>query len=229
MNTLFELSNVSFAYKDKKILKNINLNVEQGISVGIAGESGSGKTTLLLLLLRLLYASSGTVSFNGIDLKKMKTNEVKKFRALVQPVFQDPYLSLDPTQKVGSIIAEPLATLHGIYGSSLNVKEEKQKKVLDALHSVGLEDDAVDRLPSAFSGGQRQRIAIARSLITNPSVLIADEAVSALDIVTKIEILKLLQSLRSNKNFTLIFVSHDLGALQSVTDRIIRLKDGGHL
>jgi peptide/nickel transport system ATP-binding protein len=219
--TVFSLSNVSFAYRGANVLKNINLDVRRGERLGIAGESGSGKSTLLSLLLRLSVARKGTVSFYGKPLRDMTKSDVREFRRRVQPVFQDPFLSLDPAQKIESIIAEPLTSLRLVADAS-----ERMDSVIAALESVGLEADALKRRPAAFSGGERQRIAIARALVTNPEVLIADEPVSALDTVTKVEILALLRTLTGNKGFTLIMVSHDLPALADISSRIIVLDAG---
>jgi peptide/nickel transport system ATP-binding protein len=225
--TVFSLSNVFFSYsknakhKRHDALKNINLNVYKGESLGIVGESGSGKTTLLSRLLRLAFAHKGNVSFYGTRLHTMTRAEVKAFRSRVQPVFQDPFLSLDPTQRVENIIGEPLSSLRLVSNA-----DEKRARVIAALESVGLDENVMRRFPIEFSGGQRQRIAIARALVTNPEVLIADEPVSALDIITKIEILSLLHTLQQNKNFTLIMVSHDLPVVADVSSRIIVLDAG---
>jgi peptide/nickel transport system ATP-binding protein len=221
MTTLFELQNVRFSYKKTDALKNITFSVMRGESLGIVGESGSGKTTLLLLLLRLLQAQEGVVTFDGRNLSRLGRDELRNFRRRVQPVFQDPFLSLDPTQRVGSAIAEPLRSLRLAAD-----REERREKVALALQSVGLDEDAARHFPQEFSGGQRQRIAIARALVTNPEVLIADEPVSALDIITKIEILKLLHRLRENQNFTLVMVSHDLPVVADIAERIIVLDQG---
>jgi peptide/nickel transport system ATP-binding protein len=218
---VFELSGVYFGYKEKDVLKNFSLNIFKGESLGIVGESGSGKTTLLSLLLRLNKAQKGSVAFYGSPLEGMTKKEIKTFRSRVQPVFQDPFLSLDPTQRVESIIGEPLTSLKLTAG-----KDEKRARIIAALQSVGMDSDVLGRLPVEFSGGQRQRISIARALVTNPEVLIADEPVSALDIITKIEILKLLHTLKENKDFTLIMVSHDLPVVADVSGRIIMLDHG---
>jgi ABC-type glutathione transport system ATPase component len=218
---IFELSGVSFAYKKKEVLKNVSLAITEGESLGIVGESGSGKTTLLSMLLRLAKPQSGRVSFYGQGLGEIRGRGLRDFRARVQPVFQDPFLSLDPVQKVEGIIAEPLVSL-GLAGT----REERKERILRVLEKVGLEKDALGRRPPEFSGGQRQRIAIARALVTNPEALIADESVSALDIVTKVEILSLLRELKEKGNFTLVFVSHDLQAVADISERIVMLNQG---
>ncbi|MDR3145118.1 MAG: ATP-binding cassette domain-containing protein [Treponema sp.] len=218
---IFELSGVCFAYKEKEVLKNISLDIADGESLGIVGESGSGKTTLLSLLLRLVKARRGNILFSGQPLEELTGKALKDFRARVQPVFQDPFLSLDPAQKVEGIIGEPLISLR-----LTRTKEERKERIRRVLEKVGFGEDAMARRPAEFSGGQRQRIAIARALVTNPEVLIADEAVSALDIITKIEILKLLHELKEKGNFTLVFVSHDLPAVADISERIVVLDRG---
>ncbi|MFP3090433.1 ATP-binding cassette domain-containing protein [Treponema sp. TIM-1] len=218
---IFELSEVCFGYKEKEVLKNISLDIAEGESLGIVGESGSGKTTLLFLLLRLARARKGTLLFYGQSLAEMTGKGLRNFRTRVQPVFQDPFLSLDPAQKVAGIIGEPLVSL-----GLTKTKDEKKERILRALEKVGLGADSMNRRPAEFSGGQRQRIAIARALVTNPEVLIADEAVSALDIITKVEILTLLHALKEGGNFTLIFVSHDLPAVADISERIVVFNRG---
>jgi len=218
---IFELSGVCFAYREKEVLKNINLDITDGENLGIVGESGSGKTTLLFLLLHLAKARRGNILFDGQPLTEMTGKALRNFRTRVQPVFQDPFLSLDPSQKIESIIGEPLVSL-----SLTKTREERKERIRQALEKVGLGEDSMHRRPAEFSGGQRQRIAIARALVTNPEVLIADEAVSALDIITKIEILKLLHDLKQKGNFTLIFVSHDLPAVTDISERIVVLDRG---
>jgi peptide/nickel transport system ATP-binding protein len=218
---VYELAGVCFAYKEKDVLRNINLKVLRGESLGVVGESGSGKTSLLWLLLRLANPRKGAITFCDKTLRDLQGSALKNFRARVQPVFQDPFLSLDPTQRVESIVGEPLSSL-----KLVSDKEEKKARIAAALRQVGLDHDAADRLPGEFSGGQRQRIAIARALVTNPEVLIADEPVSALDIITKIEILKLLHTLKENKNFTLIMVSHDLPVVADISSRIVVIDRG---
>ena len=218
---VFSVSEVSFAYHNKPVLGGLSFDVMRGETLGIAGASGSGKTTLLMLLLRLSVPETGSVAFYGKDLRSMTRAGVKMFRSRVQPVFQDPFLSLDPAQRIENIITEPLVSL-----GLAKTKSECAERAARALAGVGLDADAARRYPAEFSGGQRQRIAIARALVTEPEVLIADEPVSALDIVTKLEILSLLRSLKENNNFTLIMVSHDLPVVAHLCSRLIVLDAG---
>jgi peptide/nickel transport system ATP-binding protein len=218
---VFELEGVNFGYKKKDILKDINLTLKKGESLGIVGESGSGKTTLLLLMLRLAKPQRGSISFFGQPLEAMNRQDIRRFRAKVQPVFQDPYLSLDPSQRIESIVGEPLDSL-----KLVSDKAERRTKIANALERVGIAPDAMRRFPGEFSGGQRQRIAIARALASEPEALIADEPVSALDIITKIEILTLLREIKASRDFTLIFVTHDLPAVAEIASRIAVIDRG---
>ncbi|MDR0527526.1 MAG: ABC transporter ATP-binding protein [Spirochaetaceae bacterium] len=218
---VFELEGVRFGYKNKEILRGINLTLKKGESLGIVGESGSGKTTLLSLLLRLAKPQRGSISFFGQPFEAMNRQDIRSFRARVQPVFQDPYLSLDPSQRIEGIVGEPLDSL-----KLVSDKAERRSKIADALERAGIDPGAMRRFPVEFSGGQRQRIAIARALVCEPEVLIADEPVSALDIITKIEILNLIREIKESRDFTLIFVSHDLPAVADIASRIAVIDRG---
>ncbi|AVO38266.1 ABC transporter ATP-binding protein [Pukyongiella litopenaei] len=215
--SLLELRNVDFSYSaNRQILHDINLTVTAGRSVGLVGESGSGKSTIIKQVLGLARPTSGDILFEGAPLDLGRRSFLRGYRRSVQPVYQDPYSSLDPRQKVGSIIAEPLRAL-GIPG-------DRSQKVAEALASVGLPADAADRYPHAFSGGQRQRIAIARAIVPGPKLLLADEAVSALDLSTRVLIVDLFKELAAS--MTLLFVSHDIGVVAALCDDIMILDRG---
>ena len=215
--TLLDLSGVSFAYGGgKRVLHDIDLAVAAGSNLGIVGESGSGKTTLLKLLLGLERVSTGKVSFRGETLEPRDRAFMRGFRRSVQAVFQDPYSSLDPRQRVFGIIAEPLR--------SLKIETDVAGAVAGALADVDLPADAASRYPHEFSGGQRQRIAIARAIVAKPDLVIADEVVSALDLTTRTRIIDLMRSLSSRMTF--IVVSHDIALVALLCDRLAVLEQG---
>ena len=214
---LLDVNAVDFAYRsDKPVLQQVSFAVEAGASLGIVGESGSGKTTLLRLLLGLSQPSAGSIALNGARVDTRDAGFMRSYRRQVQAVFQDPYSSLDPRQNVFDIIAEPLR--------SLRVAGNHEDMVGAALDSVGLPQDSLRRYPHQFSGGQRQRIAIARAIVARPQLLLADEAVSALDLTTRVRIVALLQTLA--QHMTLVFVSHDLGVVAALCRDIIVLERG---
>ncbi|CAN7442843.1 ABC transporter ATP-binding protein [Devosia sp. LjRoot16] len=215
--SLVSVENVSFGYaRDRLVLDGVSLEVRAGASVGLVGESGSGKTTLLRLLLGLTRPSSGQIRFDGTALDTHSGGFMRGYRRQVQAVFQDPYSSLDPRQSVLGIVSEPLR--------SLGIPGDRRMLVEAALVSVGLEPDILGRYPHEFSGGQRQRIAIARAIVAKPKLLLADEAVSALDLSTRIRIVELLQKLAAD--MTLVFVSHDLGVVAALCDEMVILEKG---
>lgn len=218
--TLIEARGVDFSYGKRPTLEGIDLSVGAGDSVGIVGESGAGKSTLLTLLLGLASPSRGSILFEGEPLRLRDRALMRRFRGSVQAVFQDPYSSLDPRQRVDHIVAEPLESLGIARGA------EARARVASALESVGLPADARSRYPHEFSGGQRQRIAIARATVVAPRVLIADEPVSALDVSTRTQVIDLVNSLRETHGLALVMVSHDLGSVAATCERTVVLKQG---
>ena len=215
--SLLEVEHVGFGYsRDRRTLDDVSLALERGSALGIVGESGSGKTTLLRLLLGLTRPSTGSIRFDGDRLDAGNAAFMRNYRRKVQAVFQDPYSSLDPRQTIGRIVSEPLRALR-IEGAHRGI-------VAEALTSVGLERGIVERYPHQFSGGQRQRIAIARAIVARPQLLLADEAVSALDLSTRVRIVELFQRLATQ--MTLVFVSHDLGVVAALCDRLVILQHG---
>ncbi|RSM38753.1 ABC transporter ATP-binding protein [Amycolatopsis balhimycina DSM 5908] len=202
-----------YARRDVHALRGVSFDVEAGQRFGIVGESGSGKSTLVRLLAALDKPTAGTVSFQGTRIDNLPERKLRFLRSELQIVFQDPMGSLDPRMRVLDIISEPLG-------------RREPDRVAELLAAVGLPADAAGRYPHQFSGGQRQRISIARALAPNPSVLIADEPVSALDVSVRGQILDLLGSLVEQFALTLIFVSHDLGVVRHVCDRVAVMRRG---
>ncbi|KZZ84471.1 ABC transporter ATP-binding protein [Bacillus sp. SJS] len=192
----------------------IRLQLNAGETLGIVGESGCGKSTLGRLIARLTDATSGSVRFNGESLFDLNKKDMKTVRREMQMVFQDPYASLNPRQQVQSILEEPLIV------HKMGSKKERTERVADIMRIAGFDPDLGKRYPHQFSGGQRQRIGIARALMTNPKLIIADEPVSALDVSIQAQILNLLKELQGTFSLTYLFISHDLGVVRHISDRV---------
>ncbi len=197
-----------------KAVDDISFQVHAGETLGIVGESGCGKSTTGRMLMRLLEPSDGRVVFDGVEITALSEAAMRKLRREIQMVFQDPYASLNPRHTVEKILMEPLI-VHNIG----NPKERKQK-VYDLLETVGLSKYHAKRYPHQFSGGQRQRIGIAKALMTNPKLIIADEPVSALDVSIQAQVLNLMQDLQKELKLTYIFIAHDLGVVRHISDRV---------
>jgi len=191
-----------------------SLSLRRGETLAIVGESGCGKSTLARLILRLIEPDSGAIRFDGEDLLALSPAALRAQRRRMQIVFQDPYAALDPRLTIGTIVAEPLA-IHGI-----GDRASRRAKVCEFLGLVGLEAEAAGRYPHEFSGGQRQRIGIARAIILEPRMVIADEPVSALDVSIQSQILNLLIDLKARLGLSYIFISHDLSVVEHVSDRV---------
>jgi len=202
----------------------VSFAVSRGETFAIVGESGCGKTTLARMLLRLIEPDGGEVRFEGRDLLTLSGEELRTQRRQMQMVFQDPFASLNPRMRVGEIVAEPLA-IHEP-GLSATERLERTKAIL---RRVGLNEDAMPRYPHEFSGGQRQRIGIARALILQPKLIVADEPVSALDVSVGAQVLLLLQELQREFALTYIFISHSLPVVAQVATRIAVMRAGQFL
>ena len=197
-----------------KAVDDISFFIRKGETLGLVGESGCGKTTTGRSILKLEEPTSGNVIFEGKNLIKMKGEPLRKMRAHMQPIFQDPFASLNPRMKTEDIISEPLVV------HNLSKGNELTKRVEELLDMVGLAPQMAERYPHEFSGGQRQRIGIARALAANPSFIVCDEAVSALDVSIQGQIIKLLIKLREELNLTYLFISHDLSVVRHISDRV---------
>lgn len=209
---------------DFHAVQDVSFELMKGQTLGIVGESGSGKTSLVRAILRAIDPSSGEVIFNSrngrVDLASLSHKAMQPLRTEMQMIFQDPFASLNPRMKVYDILAEPLIIHHPEQSAS------HRERIVDMLNRVGLEADALQRFPHAFSGGQRQRIGIARALILHPSLVICDEAVSALDVSVQARVLNLLQDLQEELDLTYIFVAHDLNVVHHFCENALVMYQG---
>ena len=196
-------------------VRGLTLKLMPGQTLGIVGESGCGKSTLGRTLIRLLDATSGTIEFDGMDIMGMKDKEFAGIRRQMQIIFQDPYASLNPRMNVKEIISEPLTT----YGLAKN-RADVESQVQALMDEVGIPREFINRYPHQFSGGQRQRIGIARAIALHPRLIICDEPVSALDVSIQSQVLNLLKDLQEQYQLTYLFISHDLGVVKFISDRV---------
>ena len=197
-----------------RAVDDISFELKQGETYGLVGESGCGKTTTGRTIIGLNKATSGQINFEGKDLTKLSRRAFHQERKNIQMIFQDPYSSLNPKKRVLDIIAEPIRNFE-----KLSPKEEKQK-VYDYIEKVGLNPESIYKYPHEFSGGQRQRIGIARALTLNPKLIIADEPVSALDVSVQAQVINFMKDIQKEFNLTYLFISHDLGVIRHMCDRI---------
>ncbi len=198
-----------------KAVDDVSFQVQRGEVLGLVGESGSGKTTVGRTVLRLEEATEGAVRFRGEDIMAANPARMRSLRKQMQIVFQDPYASLNPREKIGEVLTHPLK-LHNI-----GTPSERIQRAATLLQKVGLSEDHLDRFPHEFSGGQRQRIGIARALAVEPEFIVADEPVSALDVSIQAQVINLLEDLKEEFNLTLLFIAHDLGVIEHICDRVV--------
>jgi ABC-type oligopeptide transport system ATPase subunit len=225
MSDLLVVNNLVKDFKIKgkgnfRALEDVTFTVEEGKTFGLVGESGSGKSTVSRIVSRLTAPTSGQVLFNREDILAKKDKDLFAYRSQVQMIFQDPYASLNPRMTVEELICEPFE-IHKLYTSA-----ERSKRAIKLLDQVGLSRDSLNRKPIEFSGGQRQRILIARAIALNPKLLIADEPVSALDVLIQAQILNLLKDLQDELKLTYLFVSHDLSVVRFMSDFIGVMQNG---
>jgi oligopeptide/dipeptide ABC transporter ATP-binding protein len=223
LNKTFQLRQTGglFArHVDHPAVLNVNLTLPRNAILGLVGESGSGKTTTGMMAMRLIEPTSGQILIDGTDITRLGHAALKPYRRKMQVVFQDSYSALDPMMTLAQIVAEPLH-IHG-----LGRAEEQTEKALALLDRVGLHRSYGQRYPHELSGGQRQRVAIARALILQPSVLVADEPTSALDVSVKAQIINLLLDLQQDMGLSILFISHDLSVVRSLTDSVAVMFNG---
>ncbi len=225
-NNLLEIKNLKMYFPvtrgvfrrkvaDIKAVDDISFNVKKGETIGLVGESGCGKTTVGRCLLRLYKPTAGHILFRNQDIANIPRKKVRSLRREIQLIFQDPYGSLDPRQSAGSIVGEALQ-IHHLSGT----KQEYEDRVRELFTLVGLDPEMMDRYPHEFSGGQRQRIGIARALSCNPSVIVCDEPISALDVSIQAQIINLLQDLQKRLGLTYLLIAHDLSLVRHISDTV---------
>lgn len=216
LNKTFKIKSKKFFEppKELKAVNNVSFEIFQGETLGIIGESGSGKSTLGKSLIRLIEPTSGKIMYKDKSLLDLSSQDMKSIRKEIQVIFQDPYSSLDPRKTAGSLVEEPLV-IHNV-----GTPDERRKKVKELFELVGLNESHLIRYPHEFSGGQRQRICIARALALDPTIIVADEPVSALDVSVQAQVINLMKDLQKKLNLTYLFISHDLSVVKYISSRI---------
>ena len=225
-NTLLEVKNLKMYFPvtkgllrkvvaNVKAVDDVSFSIKRGETLGLVGESGCGKTTVARCILRLYRPTAGQIIFEGQDISSWPKKKIRPLRQKMQLIFQDPYSSLDPRQSAGNIVGEPL-TIHQLTKNN----DEYNERLAELFRMVGLDPGMADRVPHEFSGGQRQRIGIARALASNPSFIVCDEPISALDVSIQAQVINLLQELQERLGLTYLFVAHDLSVVRHISDRV---------
>ncbi|WP_219905611.1 dipeptide ABC transporter ATP-binding protein [Glaciihabitans tibetensis] len=220
LSKIYNIRQRGFGKTELRAVDDVSFSIAKGTTTALVGESGSGKSTVAKLVLQLETISSGSITFDGADVAALKGADLLAFRRRVQPVFQDPYGSLDPVYSVGNTIAEPLMA------HKIGDKKSRQARVRELLDQVALPASTINRYPNELSGGQRQRIAVARALALKPDVIVLDEAVSALDVLVQGQILTLLTDLQAELGLTYLFITHDLAVVRLVADNVCVMQKG---
>ncbi|MFE4834413.1 dipeptide ABC transporter ATP-binding protein [Arthrobacter sp. NPDC056691] len=220
LSKVFKLRSGIGRSTDFTAVDSVSFGVKRGTTTAIVGESGSGKSTVAQMVLNLLPPTSGRIVFDGVDTATLNSREIFAFRRRVQPIFQDPYGSLDPMYNIFRTIEEPLRT------HKVGNRASREKKVRELLDQVALPQSTMQRYPNELSGGQRQRVAIARALALDPEVIICDEAVSALDVLVQAQVLNLLADLQANLGLTYLFITHDLAVVRQIADHVCVMEKG---
>lgn len=221
---LLEVTDLVVDYRNGRrsyrAVRGVSFKLERGRTMGLVGESGSGKSTIGRAILGLAPVTDGSVRFRGDEMATMKRSQRRALSDQIQVIFQDPYSSLDITKTIGYTLAEPLNHHERL------TREQTHQRIREMVRRVGLPEESIHRYPAQFSGGQRQRIAIARALIGNPTFVVCDEPVSALDLSIQAEVMNLLAELQKSMGLALLFISHDLSVVRHISDDLVVLKDG---
>jgi len=229
MESILEIKNLKKTFGNSNFFRpknsrtavdNISFEIKKGEIFGLVGESGCGKSTTGNLISRLLDIDSGEIIYRGNNISRLKGKDLKNMRKNIQMIFQDPYHSLNPKKNIGWILMEPMI-IHNLY-----TREERRKKILEMLEIAGFDEGFLKKFPHELSGGQRQRVAILAALMCEPDFVIADEAVSALDVSVQAQILNFMKKLQKKMGLTYLFISHDLNVVYYMCDRIAVMKDG---
>lgn len=220
LTKIYQLRKGNFGHEDFVAVENASFDIKRGETVALVGESGSGKSTIAKMVLQLEKPTSGTIHIDGADLATLDSKGLFDLRSKLQPVFQDPYGSLDPLRNIGNTIMEPL-NIH-----SIGDRASRHERVLELLDQVALPRELATRYPNELSGGQRQRVAVARGLALKPEILVLDEAVSALDVLVQAQILDLLAELQRELGLTYLFITHDLAVVRLIADRVCVMQSG---